>query len=70
MRPLAFDASFRRYHRVRRNGAVAVLMDAPPEREDVRPFVRVARHLREGIQAKRRVSAVIIDHLTPPMTRA
>ena len=24
----------------------------------------------EGIQAKRRASAVIIDHLTPPMTRA
>jgi len=24
----------------------------------------------EGTQAKRRASAVIIDHLTPPMTRA
>jgi aminoglycoside/choline kinase family phosphotransferase len=43
---LAADASFRRYHRVRRNGATAVLMDAPPHREDIRPFVRVARHLR------------------------
>lgn len=42
---LAGDASFRRYHRVRRNGATAMLMDAPPEREDVRPFVRIARHL-------------------------
>jgi len=44
-RPLAADASFRRYHRVRRNGCSAMLMDAPPAREDVRPFVRVARHL-------------------------
>lgn len=43
--PLAGDASFRRYHRVRRDGARAVLMDAPPDREDVRPFVRMARHL-------------------------
>ena len=45
VRPLAGDASFRRYHRVRHNGAGAVLMDAPPEREDVRPFLRIARHL-------------------------
>ena len=46
VRPLAADASFRRYLRERRNGAGAVLMDAPPEHEDVRPFVRIARHLR------------------------
>ena len=45
-RPLAGDASFRHYHRVRMNGSRAVLMDAPPEREDVRPFVRLALHLR------------------------
>jgi N-acetylmuramate 1-kinase len=45
IRPLAGDASFRRYHRLHRNGARAVLMDAPPDREDVRPFVRMARHL-------------------------
>jgi hypothetical protein len=52
VRALAGDASFRRYHRVRRNGARAVLMDAPPDREDVRPFVRVARHLLDlGLSA-------------------
>lgn len=45
LRPLAGDASFRRYGRLRENGRRAVLMDAPPEREDVRPFVRIARHL-------------------------
>lgn len=43
--PLAADASFRRYLRIRRNGKNAVLMDAPPAHEDVRPFLRVARHL-------------------------
>jgi hypothetical protein len=42
---LAGDASFRHYYRLRDNGAQAVLMDAPPAREDVRPFVRIARHL-------------------------
>ena len=44
-RPLAGDASFRRYERLRGPRGRAVLMDAPAPREDVRPFVRVARHL-------------------------
>lgn len=44
-RMLADDASFRHYERVTLQGRRAVLMDAPPEREDVRPFVRVARIL-------------------------
>jgi hypothetical protein len=43
--PLAGDASFRRYERLRRGSEVAVLMDAPPPHEDVRPFVRVGRAL-------------------------
>lgn len=42
--PLAQDASFRRYLRIR-GDRPAVLMDAPPP-EDVRPFVRIAGHLR------------------------
>jgi aminoglycoside/choline kinase family phosphotransferase len=45
-RPLADDASFRRYDRLRRGAARAVLMDAPPPREDVRPFVAIAERLR------------------------
>jgi len=46
-RPLAGDASNRRYLRLHRpDGARAVLMDAPPEKgEDVRPFTRIARYL-------------------------
>jgi aminoglycoside/choline kinase family phosphotransferase len=43
--PLAGDASFRRYFRVRRGDDSAVLMDAPPEHEDSRPFLAVAGHL-------------------------
>ena len=44
--PLTGDASFRRYERLEKpNGARAMLMDAPPPKEDVRPFVALARHL-------------------------
>jgi aminoglycoside/choline kinase family phosphotransferase len=39
------DASFRRYERLTLDGRRAMLMDAPPPKEDVRPFLRVARHL-------------------------
>jgi N-acetylmuramate 1-kinase len=44
-RLLAGDASFRKYFRLTRPRASAVVMDAPPPQEDVRPFVRVGRHL-------------------------
>ncbi len=43
--PLAGDASFRRYERLTAGGRKAVLMLAPPDKEDTRPFVAVARHL-------------------------
>lgn len=47
--PLAGDASFRRYFRVRLDdGAQAVLMDAPPPHEDPRPFIDVAEYLTAG----------------------
>lgn len=45
-RVLAADASFRRYERVALGGKIAVLMDAPPPWEDVRPFLAVTEHLR------------------------
>ena len=47
-RPLAGDASFRRYERLARNGERAVLMDAPPPQEDVRPFIKVDLLLRSA----------------------
>jgi aminoglycoside/choline kinase family phosphotransferase len=45
-RTLAGDASFRRYDRLEAPPFRAVLMDAPPPQEDVRPFLAVARLLR------------------------
>lgn len=56
---LAGDASFRKYWRLQAStGATAVIMDAPPTHEDVRPFIHIARHLSEqGFSAPR------IDHI-------
>jgi hypothetical protein len=46
--PLAGDASFRRYFRVHADdGSTAVLMDAPPEKEDSRPFLAIGRQLHD-----------------------
>jgi len=44
-RLLAGDASFRKYFRLARPSGTAVVMDAPPPQENVRPFVRIGRHL-------------------------
>ena len=43
---LAGDASFRRYERITDCCRSAVLMDAPPAKEDVRPYLAVARILK------------------------
>jgi aminoglycoside/choline kinase family phosphotransferase len=54
LRPASADASFRRYFRVSFEGRSLIAMDAPPEREDCRPFVRVAGLLRAaGVNAPR-----------------
>ncbi|MEA3012670.1 MAG: N-acetylmuramate 1-kinase [Sphingomonadales bacterium] len=45
IRPLAGDASFRRYFRLVYGDRKAVLMDAPPPDEDPRPFIAVAQWL-------------------------
>jgi len=44
-RPASSDASFRRYFRVDGDAGSAIVMDAPPHREDSRPFVQVASYL-------------------------
>jgi N-acetylmuramate 1-kinase len=52
--PLAGDASFRRYERVTGEGRRAVLMDAPPDNEKVRPFMQAdATLLASGMSAPR-----------------
>jgi aminoglycoside/choline kinase family phosphotransferase len=50
--PLPGDASFRRYFRVRKGEANAMLMDAPPPHEDPGPFLHVGKWLCEhGLRA-------------------
>ena len=52
--PASSDASFRRYFRFHGPEGRRVVMDAPPEHEDCRPFVHVAGLLREaGLNAPR-----------------
>jgi hypothetical protein len=47
--PASADASFRRYFRIGfDDGSTLIAMDAPPEREDCRPFVQVAGLLGEA----------------------
>ncbi|MBI3900434.1 MAG: phosphotransferase [Gammaproteobacteria bacterium] len=47
VRPASADASFRRYFRVQTaSGATFIVMDAPPDKEDSHPYVRIARRFR------------------------
>lgn len=47
--PLAGDASFRRYFRLHYNGLTQVVMDAPPGKEDLNPFIHVAQTLEQAM---------------------
>lgn len=40
--PASSDASFRRYFRIRHDGESYVVMDAPPDKEDCGPFIKVS----------------------------
>jgi aminoglycoside/choline kinase family phosphotransferase len=48
LEPASSDASFRRYFRVVAGPHRYVVMDAPPPREDVRPFVKIGRLFAEA----------------------
>ena len=61
VQPVAGDASFRRYFRVRSGGREAILMDAPPPQEDPRPFIAVAQWLGERGFAAPAIHAVDLD---------
>jgi len=52
--PASADASFRRYFRVARGDETAIVMDAPPQKEDVEPYLRIAGMLDAiGVNAPR-----------------
>ncbi len=62
LEPASADASFRRYFRVRYDGASAVVMDAPPAHEDCHAFVRVARLMADAGVHVPRVIAQDLEH--------
>lgn len=48
------DASFRRYFRATDGGSTWIVMDAPPEKEDTRPYIKIAQMLvAAGVNAPR-----------------
>ena len=50
IQPIQNDASFRRYFRVKSHDTSWIAMDAPPDKEDCRPFVAIATDLlRYGV---------------------
>jgi N-acetylmuramate 1-kinase len=46
--PASADASFRSYFRITLASGTRVVMDAPPDREDCRPFIKVAKLMAEA----------------------
>lgn len=60
--PASSDASFRRYFRVRCDGETWVAMDAPPDTEDCRPFLRVAQLMGEAGLHVPRIVARNLEH--------
>jgi aminoglycoside/choline kinase family phosphotransferase len=52
--PASSDASFRRYFRIFHARGTAIVMDAPPDREDVRPYLEVSALLESlGVHVPR-----------------
>ena len=52
IRPASADASFRSYWRVTANGPTRIVMDAPPDKEDIGPWLDIAVRLRAaGVHA-------------------
>ena len=48
LRPASADASFRRYLRIDASTGSRIIMDAPPDKEDCRPFVKVAQLMADA----------------------
>lgn len=60
--PASSDASFRRYFRVWYDSQTRIVMDAPPDKEDCRPFIAIAQALRGLHLNVPEVLAADLDH--------
>ena len=60
--PASEDASFRRYFRVAHGAASYIVMDAPPDREDSRPFITVSKLFADaGLQPGSKVGLLLYN---------
>jgi aminoglycoside/choline kinase family phosphotransferase len=59
--PASTDASFRRYFRLQSGAESVIVMDAPPDREDCMPFLRVAGYLESMQLNAPRIIEVNLD---------
>lgn len=59
--PLAGDASFRRYFRIQYNGLTNIVMDAPPDKEDLGPFIRIAKKMADEDVSTPEILAINLD---------
>ena len=60
LEPASSDASFRRYFRAKTPDGCFIVMDAPPDKENVEPFIRIAGLLA---QAELHVPAIFQHNL-------
>lgn len=54
------DASFRRYFRIRHDGQTTIAMDAPPDKEDITPFIDITNRL---LKTNTHVPALIAQNM-------
>jgi len=59
--PASADASFRRYFRVFKGNQSYILMDAPPKKESIQPFLEVANRLKDAQVNAPRIYAFDIE---------
>ena len=60
--PASSDASFRRYFRVEHQQQTFILMDAPPEHEELGPFIRIANLLSDNKVNAPEIFAQSVEH--------
>ncbi len=62
LEPASADASFRRYFRARSPDGAAICMDAPPDKEDITPFIDITRRLEAtGVHAPQILAQNLLD---------
>jgi N-acetylmuramate 1-kinase len=68
--PASADASFRRYFRATLAGGTRIVMDAPPDKEDVRPYLRISAllasagmHVPHVFEADERRGLLLLEDL-------